>query len=470
MLPAVNGRSSCADTLDEALRATHMDLSDVDWRFRCFAAGSETCLRRSSYAWLDEPNPLLIYRLQSWPTFIGGEKIRELAEASRAINRLIRLIPERLFEGDAARLSEFYRMPGPGLAEALFRSPNGISSSLTRGDFLDTADGMKCIEFNFSPSLGGWESTLLSRLHLSHSPTADFIRDEGLEVSHTSTLGVLFAHVLAEVRAACIGSEEEAFDVVCVRERDDQAMQMPELHDYLASEWADFCREADIEGEIAVRHGGELEVRGGALYREGRRVRAAIDFSNDETGDLFRCFRAGSLCLFNTPASRPLTNKVSLALLSRYADSGAFDDEERRRIHAHVPWTRQAAADFATWRGERRYLPDLLVAERERMVLKEWSGFGGKSVVLGKTLEPERWSSWVERALAEGTWIAQELVESRPYLYQCGEQGCAPHDVVWGPFVFGNRYAGVILRMQPKAEGTAVNLSLEATEGLAFEV
>jgi hypothetical protein len=42
--------------------------------------------------------------------------------------------------------------------------------------------------------------------------------------------------------------------------------------------------------------------------------------------------------------------------------------------------------------------------------------------------------------------------------------------VVWGPFDFGDRYGGVILRMQPKAAGGAVNLSLHATAGIVLEV
>jgi len=115
-------------------------------------------------------------------------------------------------------------------------------------------------------------------------------------------------------------------------------------------------------------------------------------------------------------------------------------------------------------------LEELLVSQRERMVLKEGDSAGGKGVVLGKfTPEPE-WRQAIATAMKSGRWVVQEHLESRPYLYQSGDYGCSVHDVVWGPFVFGGEYAGVILRMQPRSAGGAVNLSLAATEGVVFEV
>ncbi len=57
-----------------------------------------------------------------------------------------------------------------------------------------------------------------------------------------------------------------------------------------------------------------------------------------------------------------------------------------------------------------------------------------------------------------------------PYLFQCGEQGCDVHDVIWGPFYLGQSYGGAILRMQPRKLAGPVNLSRVATEGIIFEV
>jgi hypothetical protein len=91
-------------------------------------------------------------------------------------------------------------------------------------------------------------------------------------------------------------------------------------------------------------------------------------------------------------------------------------------------------------------------------------------VVIGRLSSTNDWDAALAGALAAGDWIAQEHVESRPFLFQSGEQGCCPHDVVWGPFVFGAGYAGVILKVQPKPLGGVVNLWRGATEGVVFEV
>jgi hypothetical protein len=91
-------------------------------------------------------------------------------------------------------------------------------------------------------------------------------------------------------------------------------------------------------------------------------------------------------------------------------------------------------------------------------------------VVLGRFTSPEEWEAVVRSALASGDWVVQEYVESLPYLFQDGEQGCSPHDVVWGPFVFGATYAGAILRVQPKALEGIVNLTRGASEGILLEV
>jgi hypothetical protein len=129
------------------------------------------------------------------------------------------------------------------------------------------------------------------------------------------------------------------------------------------------------------------------------------------------------------------------------------------------------SANKVRFRGEEVSLPDLLASsERSRLVLKEGRNYGGKGVFLGQVTPEARWEEVVRTALETGGWIVQERLESLSYLYQCGEYGCAPHDVIWGPFVCGDTYAGVCLRMQPKRVGGAVNLSLEATQGVVLEV
>jgi len=180
--------------------------------------------------------------------------------------------------------------------------------------------------------------------------------------------------------------------------------------------------------------------------------------------------KAGLIGLYNGPMDAILSDKRNLALLSRHASTAGYSPEEQAFIAAHVPWTRLVAPGEIDWEGRMQPLAELLAAEPARFVLKKGAGYGGAGVVLGTFASPERWRDALATALREGDWVVQETLESLPYLYQSGDYGCSIHDVIWGPFVFGQRYGGVVLRMQPAAAGGPVNLTLHATEGIVLEV
>jgi hypothetical protein len=67
--------------------------------------------------------------------------------------------------------------------------------------------------------------------------------------------------------------------------------------------------------------------------------------------------------------------------------------------------------------------------------------------------------------------MVQEFVPSRPYLFQHGEDGYAPHEAVWGLFCIGDAYGGGFLRMAPQESRMgAINSSRGALEGIIYEV
>jgi hypothetical protein len=90
--------------------------------------------------------------------------------------------------------------------------------------------------------------------------------------------------------------------------------------------------------------------------------------------------------------------------------------------------------------------------------------------VLGNPVGADEWRGAVEVAVDQGGFVVQEQVRSRRYLYQHGPRGATAHEMVWGPFCFGERYGGVLLRMQPDVVGGPVNVSQRATAGCLFEV
>lgn len=455
---------------EEKIRSTHLDLSQADWRFREYAQSREECLKRETYELLDRPNLLLSYRLQSWPTFIRKGTIARFAELSLHVARLIRQVPSLVFDNDPKKISEAYGIYNPTTLELLLDEPTGIETTLSRGDFIDTDDGMKCIEFNFTPSLGGWETSILAEMHLGIAPTARFVEEVGLDFTFTNTVGTLFEHILRTVENRGIPHDGEVNTAMVVTASEGTVIP-PEFTAYFNSEYSQVCRRHDLGGEMVLCFFSELKSVGGRLYRGDQPIHAVIELADEETDqEVYRCFKRGNLCLLNGPVSAILTSKFNVAFLSELADEGGLEEEDAERVRRHVPWTRRVTPQYVTYHGEMEFLPDLLLSRQEELVLKDVHLYGGKGVALGRATPPERWSQLVDSALGTGKWIVQELVHSRPYLYQAGEQGCSSHDVIWGPFVFGDHYAGLILRMQPQAVKGAVNLSLHATEGIVFEV
>ncbi|HXO42601.1 MAG TPA: hypothetical protein VN999_14205, partial [Thermoanaerobaculia bacterium] len=215
-----------------------------------------------------------------------------------------------------------------------------------------------------------------------------------------------------------------------------------------------------------------LAARDGALFHRDRRISAVIEATDSQTPpDVYRCFKARRVGLYNGPLAKMLGDKRSLALLSQHEDSDLLTAEERALVRRHLPWSREVVAGRTTYRGERVDLLDFALAHRESLVLKAAQGRQGIDVYLGSRTSPEEWRRRLVEAAGMRTMLLQEYVTSRPYLFQCGDRGWARHQAVWGTFTFGGSYGGAFLRLLPLDLGPEIiNSARGATEGLIFEV
>jgi hypothetical protein len=458
----------------DELRATHSALSATDLKFRELSRQDPSLLQRSTFRALDE-DPRLYYRQQPWPTFLGPAKLEELKRVSLAVTSLLRKVPERIFQNDAEKICAFYHLPSVAAAAIVLSAPNCIEESMARGDLIETADGFKCIELNFTPNVGGWETSLLAEHFQAIPEIARFVEREGLRLSHTSTLRVLMTQILQQATRLRLPENGE-LNIACIFDPDRLKVRgLPETIEAFQQEFDQCSRglHLALRGKVVACPYGELLAAQGKLFHGKMPIHVLLELGEEPMPvAVYRSFKAGKLLLYNGPISGVLSDKRNLALLSDTAEAapGTFTPDERETIARHIPWSRLVTPQKVKFRGEEVFLPDLLATARERMVLKQGSNYGGKGVFLGEVTIAVRWEELSRTALEKGDWIVQEKLESLPYLYQCGDAGCAPHDVIWGPFVVGSFYGGVILRMQPKAAGGAVNLSLAATEGVVLEV
>jgi len=459
--------------IGDEIRATHAELSGVSGRFLDHVLAAAADARPADSSAADLPGWLRHYpfRLQAWPTFVGGAKLEQLRRATVGVTRLVKAIPERIFGNDPRRLAGYYGLDEHAAA-GMLAAPTGLPGALARLDFIDGAEGLQCLELNLQAYIGGWQIHFWDAMYRRDPMVARFLAGERLEPVAQDPFANLFRHLLDDAPAGVAAAGALNLALVVDAEH---APGFAGRTRYLNAMYAAF-RARDgrgLDGEVVIcAHPDGLAPRAGRLCHGELPVHAVLEYTNAATPEsVLRCFKEGSIRLYNSPLADVLDDKRNLALLSEHAASDAFTAAERELIRAHVPWSRALAPGRVDHHGEPASLVELLLARRETMVIKSATGARGKDVLLGRFTPPAAWEEAVRRAAAAGGWLAQEHVESRPYLYQHGERGCAPHRVVWGLFCFGDAYGGGFLRMLPLAgNGGVINSARGATEGLFYEV
>jgi hypothetical protein len=467
LMPKNAGASAVGEDLWSAeLEQAHRDLSELDVRFRRYAMRTPELLRGRNYE-------NMLFPAQAWPTFIGARKLAELKRASLAARNLLCSIPGRFYRFDPARAVALYQMSSSAELERLLSPPNGSETFASRGDFINTPQGFKCIEFNFTANVGGWEAAVLAQ-HLRGVPAlASFLAEQQEMLTFTDPIVRFFQHILdtaaAEVPAE--GALNVAFVITNLAVGGLTSGSGVELTERALQAAAATGAGAGFSISIRFCHYEDLRALHDRVYFGEIQIHAIVELdATDSPPAIYRSFKRGGVVIFDGPLAPIVTTKLNLALAWDLAAAWLLEDDEERVLAEVFPWTRRVVPGNVSFRGEQVAFAELLARRREHLVLKREDSFGGRGVWLGRDKNAADWEALSRHALAEGTWVAQEVVEFVPYLYQCGEHGCDVHDVIWGPFYFGETYGGTILRMQPRKWDGPVNLSRQATEGIIFDV
>jgi hypothetical protein len=176
-------------------------------------------------------------------------------------------------------------------------------------------------------------------------------------------------------------------------------------------------------------------------------------------GDLVAAAHEGAACIVNPFRARVANNKKLFALLDDARFAHLVAPAEAEVIRATIPWTRILREGHAR-RGD--WVVDLLpfVSDnRERLVLKPASEYGGHGVALGVETEQADWDAIIEAHADAGDFIVQEYVPVPEEMFPTVEDGRVQMQLKRfniNPFGIGGRYAGMITRISDQA---VVNVS-----------
>lgn len=160
-----------------------------------------------------------------------------------------------------------------------------------------------------------------------------------------------------------------------------------------------------------------LEYRGGVL-RQGhfvidlvfRRVKVQEFLLRfDLSHPLVRAYMDRAVCVVNSFRSELAHKKAIFDLLTDESITAGFPAAERRAIREYIPWTRVVSESRTTYRNRKVDLPEFILKNREKLVLKPNDDTGEEHSFQGWTTDAAGW----ERALRTATrrpYVVQERV------------------------------------------------------------
>jgi hypothetical protein len=471
-------------TLADA-KPVHARWSEANREFLEFVERNPECLERAAFASVNAEPSLRSLTIQPWPFFVDAGRRRELETVAVGIDRLVKGVMERFLGNDPEKIAAFYHKDAPegrspdfelseDLVAFLLEEPSGVEGAPSRADYIDTREGLRCLEYNAGSCLGGMHAGVVGGLHLAAAPVARFLAERGRAARPPEVLKSFFAHVVEDTVRQGVWDGGDFNVAMVVRPHNEAYIARHSAEGYTRELRAALAENGPAAGgRVLLCAVDEFADDGERLTLRGLPVHAIVE-QHDGDSDirhLYRAFKRGMANLFSGPVGELLSDKRNLALISENAGSDELTAAERALVERHLPWTRRVLPGLTTFRGRGFRLPDDLLERRADLVLKKASSVGGTFVEVGRYRTDAQWRDAVARAARERDWVVQEYQETVPYCFQSGDAGAELHELVWGLFVFGRRFGGVFLRMDPMGRaGGVVNTRRGSEVGTALEI
>jgi glutathionylspermidine synthase len=173
-----------------------------------------------------------------------------------------------------------------------------------------------------------------------------------------------------------------------------------------------------------------------------------------DQSDLVAAARDGRVCLVNPFRSRVANNKKLFALFQDPRFTHLIEGEEADVIRDTIPWTRILRPGPVTYGHWTLDLLPFVADNREKLVLKPASDFGGHGVSLGMETKQDAWERIIGEHADRADYIVQEYVPVPEEMFPVVEGGHVQMRLKRfniNPFGIGGRYAGSITRISDRA-------------------
>jgi uncharacterized circularly permuted ATP-grasp superfamily protein len=381
------------------------------------------------------------------PHFVSPGQVKRMRHAVASLSRVL----ERFCEayGKDPALREELGLPDaerdliaidPGYPEAM---------RLCRLDAFLHGYELKFLEFNAdSPAGMGYADAVYEGL--THAIDLPQVRED-FDMAYAPMLPAFFANLLDAYRSVREGQPDLPESPRLALVDAAGTATEPEFRIVTAA-----ARQAGIDAAFGnlddLSYDGSLLRLGGEPVHVVYRRAMAEEFF--EGGPLVEAMRDQRAAVVNPFRNRVANNKKLFALLEdpRWADLSSRDDKEV--IRATIPWTRIVRPGRVTY-GD--WVVDLLTFvsdNRERLVLKPASDYGGRGVALGMETSEADWDSLLEENADRSTLVVQEYVPIPEDLFPAVEDGKVTMRLKRfnvNPFAIGGRYVGMLTRISDQA-------------------
>lgn len=230
--------------------------------------------------------------------------------------------------------------------------------------------------------------------------------------------------------------------------------------DYDSSEYMSIKGLLDQKGlKTIVADPRELEFKNGKLWAGNEPIDAIhrrILFydlvemiEKHQCAGFYNALKASiELPIINSLSSALMSNKTIMAVLSDTKYHPLFEAVTRKAIKRHLPWTRLLTPSLNDLATITRY--------KDNYVLKKCQSYGGKDVLVGKSVGPDEWEAWLENILNEekSRWIVQEYahkeIDTYPIIDDHEKLQFVEMGVNINPFIVADKICGGIVRVAPK--------------------